>query len=119
VTKERIEANVAKTTVVRVRRPFRLPAAEFVALMSAWLDHQCILLADLEVVSFAKTEGLFDAEFDNPQDAHLFARRFAGQLILSHTPSRADRNHPNRLFQLWSRLNAQQEASAIVGARVT
>jgi len=119
-------ANAANMTVVRVRCPAEASAAEFVASMGAWLDHQCILLADLRVVSLANTEDLFDAEFDNPRDASIFARRFAGQSVLSTRSPRTDRNYPGRLFQFRARLRAQKElypldrhASAIVGARVT
>jgi hypothetical protein len=126
VPEERIETNAAKTTVVRVRRPPEASPVEFVALMRAWLEHQCILLADLKVVRLANAEGLFDAEFDNPRDADLFARRFGGQLILPRTSPRTGRNNPGRLLQFRGRLKAQkeanpldQDASAIIGARAT
>src|SRR5215469_5767923 len=92
--------------------------------MMAWLDHQCILLADLKVVGVANAEGLYVAEFDNPRDANLFARRFAGQPVLPHTSPRTGRNNPSWLLQFRSQLKAQKEvhwldqnASAIVGAR--
>jgi hypothetical protein len=122
---EEIETNAAKTTVVRVRCPPKASLAEFEALIRAWVDHQCILLADFKGVSKANPEGLFDAEFINPRDAKLFARRFAGQPILPHTSPRG-RNSPGRLLQFSGRLKAQKEmhpldqsASAIAPARVT
>jgi hypothetical protein len=110
---ERTETNAAKTTVVRVRCPSRASPAEFEASIRAWLDHQCILLADLRIVSEANGEGLFDAEFDNPRDADFFARRFAGQPILPHTSHRTARNNPGRLLQFRGRLKAQKEARPV------
>ena len=122
---ERIETNAAKTTVVRVRCPAKASPAEFAALIRAWVDHQCILLADFKGVSEANAEGLFDASFVNPRDAKLFARRFAGQPILPHTSPRTGRNSPGRLLQFRGRLKAQKEmhpldqsTSAIAAARV-
>jgi hypothetical protein len=97
---QRIETNGAKTMVVRVRCPPRASLAEFEASIRAWVAHQCILLADFKVVSEANAVGLFAAEFDNPRDAKLFARRFAGQPISSHTSPRTGRNSPGRLLQL-------------------
>jgi signal transduction histidine kinase len=64
------------------------------------------LVADLRLVSLSTTEGVFDAAFDNPRDARLFARRFAGQPIMSPTPPRTDRNYSGRLLQFRSKLNA-------------
>lgn len=117
-------ARADKTTVVRVSLPAKASRAELLASMSAWLDHQCILLADLKLVSLSTTEGIFDAAFHNPREARLFARRFAGQPILSPTPPRADRSYPNRLLQFRGKLSARGEvhsldpyAPAIVGAR--
>ena len=111
---------------MRVKRPAKASPAEFVASMMAWLDHQCILLADLKIVGVANAEGLYVAEFDNPRDANLFARRFAGQPVLPDTPPRTSRNNPSRLLQFRGKLKARkevhpldQDASAIVGARVT
>jgi hypothetical protein len=105
---EEIETNTAKTTVVRVRCPPKASLAEFEALIRAWVDHQCILLADFKGVSKANPEGLF-----------------AGQPILPHTSPRG-RNSPGRLLQFRGRLKAQKEmhpldqsASAIAPARVT
>ena len=126
VPEERIETHAAKTTAVRVKRPANAFPAEFVASMMAWLDHQCILLADLKVVGVANAEGLYVAEFDNPRDAYLFARRFAGQRGLPYRSPRTSRNNPSRLLQFREKLKAQKEvhsldqnASAIVGARLT
>jgi len=125
VPEERIETNAARTTAVRVKRPAKVSPAEFVASMMVWLDHQCILLADLKVVG-ANAEGLYDAEFDNPRDANLSARRFAGQPVLPHTSPRTGRNNPSRLLQFRGKLKVQKEvhpldqnAPAIVGARLT
>jgi hypothetical protein len=126
VPEEGIETNAARTTAVRVKRPAKVSPAEFVASMMVWLDHQCILLADLKAVGVANAEGLYVAEFDNPRDANLFARRFAGQPVLPDTSPRTSRNNPSRLLQFRGKLKAQKEvhpldqnASAIVGARVT
>ena len=126
VPEERSETNAAKTTAVRVKCPAKASPAEFVASMMAWLDHQCILLADLKVGGVANAEDLYVAEFDNPRDANLFARRFAGQPVLPDTPPRTSRNNPSRLLQFRGKLKARkevhpldQDASAIVGARVT
>jgi len=107
VPEERIETTAA---VVRVKCPPRASPAEFVALIRAWVDHQCILLADFKGVSEANAEGLFDAAFVNPRDAKLFARRFAGQLILPHTSPRTGRNSPGRLIQFRGRLKAKKDA---------
>ena len=106
---ERIGPSAAKTTIVRVKRPTKASLAEFEASIRAWLAHQCILLADLRVVSEANAEALFDAEFDNPRHANLFARRFAGQRVLPHTAPRTGRNNPGRLLQFRGRLKAQKE----------
>ena len=125
--KERIETNAAKTTVVRVARPTEASPAGFVNSMRAWLDHQCILLVDLKAASsLENAEDLFDAEFDNPRDAELFARRFGGEPVLPRTSRRAGRNNPGQLLQFRRRLKAQKEghpldryASAIVDAGST
>jgi hypothetical protein len=92
--------------------------------MNAWLDHNCILPADLKLISLSTTKGIFDAAFDNPREARLFARRFAGQPILSPTPPRTDRSHLSRLFRFARKLRARGEAHlwdrsapAIAGAR--
>src|SRR5215472_11466218 len=121
---EEIVANADSTTVVRVSLPAKASRAELLASLSAWLDHQCILVADLRLVSLSTTEGIFDAAFDNPRDARLFARRFAGQPITSPTPPRTDRNYSGRLLQFRGKLKAQGDvhpsdayASAIAGAR--
>lgn len=117
-------ANADKTTIVRVSLPAKASRVELLASMSAWLDHQCILLAALKLISLSTTEGIFDATFDNPRDARLFARRFVGQPIVSPIPApRTDRNYTSRLFQFWGKVCEGEEvhpldrhASVIVGA---
>jgi len=124
VPEVRIETNTAKTMVVRIARPTEASPAEFIDSIRAWLDHQCILLADLKAASGVENaEDLFDAEFDNPRDAELFARRFGGEPVLPRTLRRTGRNNPGRLLQFRGRLKAQKEAhpldryaSAIVDA---
>ena len=73
--------NAQKTTIVRVERPSDASPADFVVSIQSWLSHQCIMLANLESIAVAGIEGIFAAEFDNPRDARLFARRFVTQPI--------------------------------------
>ena len=80
--------NARKTTIVRVERPSDVSQADFVVSIRSWLSHQCILLANLEGVAVADIESIFVAEFDNPRDARLFARRFVTQPIFSPSQPR-------------------------------
>ena len=77
-----------KTTIVRVERPSDVSQADFVVSIRSWLSHQCILLANLEGVAVADIESIFVAEFDNPRDARLFARRFVTQPMFSPSQPR-------------------------------
>jgi hypothetical protein len=63
-----------QTITVRVRRPPGVQLGEFLAAIWTWLDHHCIVLADLKDSS----DG-YAAEFDNPRDARLFEWRFAAR----------------------------------------
>lgn len=99
------EHRIAETTVVRVTHPPEMTRAEFLVSMRAWLDHQCIVPAHL----LPGPEREFDAAFDNPRDARLFARRFAGQPILSPTPAEAELRHRSRFVQFRNKLNASNE----------
>ena len=63
-----------KTIAVRIERPREVSTGDFLATIRCWLDHHCIILADLR----GKTD-IFDAVFDNPRDARLFERRFGAQ----------------------------------------
>ena len=71
-----------QTITVRVSCPSEGSLDEFLAIMRTWLNHHCILLADLR----DNGDG-FDALFDNPRDARLFERRFAARPT-SSAPSR-------------------------------
>jgi len=72
-------ATTWQTITVRVERPPEASLEDFFAIMRSWLDHQCIVLADFKGVTSPNKSGAFDATFDNPRDALLFERRFAGQ----------------------------------------
>jgi hypothetical protein len=67
-------ATTWKTIAVRIERPSEVSPAEFSADIQAWLDHHCIMLADV-----SRKGDVFSALFDNPRDARLFERRFAAQ----------------------------------------
>jgi hypothetical protein len=67
-----------QATTVRVERPPETSLENFSAGMRSWLSHHCIL-ADFKSVPLLGKSGVFDVVFDNPRDAALFERRFAGQ----------------------------------------
>jgi hypothetical protein len=71
-------ATTWQTTTVRVERPPEASLGNFIAEIRSWLVHQCIL-ADFKGVPLPGKSGVFDVVFDNPRDALLFERRFAGQ----------------------------------------
>jgi len=52
---------------------------DFFAIIQSWSDHHCIMLVDFTEVTLPNKSGVFDVVFDNPRDALLFERRFAGQ----------------------------------------
>jgi hypothetical protein len=71
-------ATTWQTTTVRVERPPEASLGNFIAEIRSWLVHHCIL-ADFKGVPLPGKSGVFDVVFDNPRDALLFERRFAGQ----------------------------------------
>jgi hypothetical protein len=71
-------ATTWQTTTVRVERPPEASLGNFIAEIRSWLVHHCIL-ADFKGVPLPGKGGVFDVVFDNPRDAALFERRFAGQ----------------------------------------
>jgi hypothetical protein len=89
-------ATTWQTITVRVERPPEASLGDFFAIMRSWLDHHCIMLADLKVVTSANKSGVFDACLDNPRDALLFGRRFGVQLTS---------NVPARRTSRWSSMN--------------
>lgn len=99
------EHRIAATAVVRVTHPPEMTRAEFLASMRVWLDHQCIVPAHF----LSGPERIFDVAFDNPRDARLFARRFAGRSILSPTPADAELRDRNRLARFRDKLSASKE----------
>ena len=71
-------ATTWQATTVRVERPPDASLGSFFAVIRSWLDHHCIF-ADFKGVLLPGKSGVFDVVFDNPRDAALFERRFAGQ----------------------------------------
>lgn len=96
-------SNAWKATIVRIERPSDVSPADFLASIRAWLSHQCIMLANLESVAAADIEGIFDAEFDNPRDARLFARRFVTQPVFSRPQPRVSIVAMQTALRSWAR----------------
>ena len=96
--------NARKTTMVRVERPSDVSSADFVVSIRSWLSHQCIMLANLESVALADIGGIVAAEFDNPRDARLFARRFMTQPIFSRPQPRVSIVTLQTVLRSWARL---------------
>jgi hypothetical protein len=67
-----------QTITVRVQRS-EDSLGDFFAIIQSWSDHHCIVLVDFTEVALPNKRGVFDVVFDNPRDALLFERRFAGQ----------------------------------------
>ena len=103
-----------KTTIVRVERPSDVSPADFVASIRSWLSHQCIMLANLESVALADIEGIFVAEFDNPRDARLFARRFVTQPIFSRPRPRVSVVALQTALRSWARMPPMPARRAIL-----
>jgi hypothetical protein len=78
-------ATTWETITVRVQRPHEASLGDFFSVLRAWLDHHCIILADFRSVILPGKSGVFDVVFDNPRDAALFERRFAGQPAIAAT----------------------------------
>jgi hypothetical protein len=84
-------ATTRQTITVRVERPHETSLENFFAVMRSWLAHHCIMLADFKGVPLPGKSRVFDVVFDNPRDAALFGRRFAGKPTRNvpvRTPSR-------------------------------
>ena len=96
--------NAPKTTIVRVERPSDVSPADFAVSIRSWLSHQCIMLANPESVAVANVEGIFGAEFDNPRDARLFARRFVTQPIFPRPQPRVSIGALQTALRSWARM---------------
>lgn len=81
-------SNAWKITIVRIERPPDVSPENFSASIRSWLSHHCVILANSESIALAGLGGTFDAEFDDPRDAYLFARRFVTQPISVRPHSR-------------------------------
>lgn len=95
--------NARKTTIVRVETPSEVSPADFLASIRSWLNHHCILLANLQSVALADIDGIFDAEFDQPRDARVFARRFTIEPIVSRPQTRVSIVAVQAAWRSWVR----------------
>ena len=104
---------MTKKPVVRVECPPEVSRAVFLATALSWLDHQCIMVTELRSAAEAGSGGVFEAEFDNPREAHLFARRFGAEPIHPHIGSRPGGDHLRGLFQFWRKSVAKTGAHPV------
>lgn len=110
-----IMSNARETTIVRAERPSDVLPADFLASIRSWLSHHCIVLANFDSVVLADIEDIFVAEFDSPQDARQFARRFTMPPILSRPQPRISIVAMRTALRSWARrppMPARQAAAA-------